>query len=178
MKTGGAVAWGREHRSELSRGRPLPAALRTPTSSHSQARWRIRRASIDPIKAGTTTANPQNRYSNGQRLCEVGSTITSRSSKVVCTTTIPSKIASGIRRSPEPMNSRAVGTRSASLLREYEYANSSRNEDTRTAASQTAQMAGCVSSSVGPLSESPLLINRTSESAPITNANSATAMRR
>jgi hypothetical protein len=179
LRTGASVKTGR-----AVAGRSWLRSV-TPTCSHSRARWSIRRASIDPRKAGTAMANPQNRYSNGQRLCEVGSTMTSETSEAVCVTTIPSKIASGIRRSLEPINSRADGKRSrraahrpARPLRECEYANSRRNEDTRTAATQAAQMAGYVSSSVGPLSESPFLINSTSESAPITNADSATAMRR
>jgi hypothetical protein len=124
-------------------------------------------------KKGIAITTPQNRYSIGQTLCDVGSAITSRINKTVCVVNAPSKIANGIRTPPEPADASPPPVGSPCPSCERRTWNSGRNEQRKITASQAGQMAGYLSSRVGPAYESPFLINRTSEIAPIAKAHSS-----
>jgi hypothetical protein len=65
---------------------------------------KITRASPHPRKDGIARTTPQNRYSIGQTLCDVGSAITSRINRTVCVMNAPSKIVISRARFSHPIS--------------------------------------------------------------------------
>jgi hypothetical protein len=110
---------------------------------------KITRASPHPRKDGIARQLPKTDIQSARR-CDVGSAITSRINRTVCVMNAPSKIASGIRTPPEPVDASPPPVGSACLLCERRTWNSKRNEQRKITASQAGQMAGYLSSSVGP----------------------------